>query len=216
VKKLYFIIRILFLFIPPLVLSFIVYNIFSFNFLLNPVIEQGQVVSSEDLVIEKTESLEQKFEFLLPKTINPKWFLYRVNLENNVKMAIVGNAGEVEPPYSEHDTNLVVATKKGNIEISYKKKKEVVSNVKKEEILDNIIGYRFTVDPEIKIVVGPSKIVKLEHSPSLGMVNVSGELTSLFKWIIFLSFFASWGGLIIWVRSLFQFIFFGKRWWFKI
>jgi hypothetical protein len=128
-----------------------------------------------------------------------------------MKVAIVAT----EPPYSEHETTLTVDADR-NIVIPYGYVRVLSSNAKRGNLLRQFKGYGFSVKPTQQIQVGPNQLVKLEHSPLLGAVEMRAVLSHssiLFTYILTIIF---WGGLIILARSVFQFIYFGKQWWLKI
>lgn len=207
------ILRISVIFALPFILTTILY----FAFTVRGNLEIGKENNIEnDIKPFISNSLlrqEERLEFLTP-IINPKWFLYSVKFRNNKKLAVESDTAD--PPYSEQETLLTLLINSKEISINYGENKTVSSNIKKEEILDEFSGYGFFLRGNPKQIFRPNSIVNIQDSPTLGVATYKIILSWWSILLIYLFTLLAWNGLILVAKPIFQFIYFGKQWWFKI
>lgn len=209
-KLILFLFRLCTLLAFPLILVIILYCLFFVreNLYTGEINKTLDIKSSIDNALSKQE---QRLEFLTP-IISPKWFLYTVRIQNEVKFAVVSDTAE--PPYLEYHTLLTLITDK-EIQVLYGENKKVASGIKRQEILDKFSGYIFSLKGNTEQVFGPNSEVKFQHSPSLGAAYFIVTLSGWSTLLIYFFTLIAWGGLIILAKPLFQFVYFGKRWWLK-
>ena len=89
-------------FIPVIILFYCFY--FEEDFVIDQEKDQ-QVQQIESIIKNGISKQEQRLKFLTP-IINPEWFLYNINVHNNVKLATVAEGAN--PPYVERKTSLII------------------------------------------------------------------------------------------------------------
>jgi len=191
-------------FIPVIILFYCFY--FEEDFVIDQEKDQ-QVQQIESIIKNGISKQEQRLKFLTP-IINPEWFLYNINVHNNVKLATVAEGAN--PPYVERKTSLII---KGNQEyqVSYGEDKKIQKNIKKEEIF-SLKEYSFFIYSDEKQIFPPNTIMKIQHSPSLGTATLKVSISLLSQIIIYFFSLIGWCGLIILSKPIMQFIYFGKKW----
>lgn len=204
--------RIGIVFAVPFILVVILYFLFS----VKGIIGLGKTNSLEnDIKSYINNSLlkqEQRLEFLTP-IVDPKWFLYSVNFRNDKKLAVQSDTGE--PPYSEQETSLTLLMDNKETLIKYGESKIVSRNTRRGDILNEFSRYGFFFEGNSDQVFAPNSVVNIQDSPSLGAATYKIVLS---YWSIFLIYFLgliAWCGLLLMVKSIFQFLYYGKQWWFK-
>lgn len=195
----------------PIIITYLFFISFSLN--SNFDIGSKKITPNQlkENLIEEISKKEQdpKFE-LMSEIINSKWFLYKMTFKNNMKIAITAT----EPLYSEHETVLTLKVDNQDIFIPYGEQK-IIYFQKSTFISKEFLGYSFFVKPNQEIKSGPNQVVKIEHSPLLGGVDIKITLSYLSIIKIFILSLVFWWGVIILAKQFFQFVYLGKEWWLK-
>lgn len=206
-------VRLIIVFILPFILVVVLYYLFS----VKGYLELGETNSTEnDIKSYISSSLlkqEQRLEFFTP-TIDPKWFLYSVKFQNDKKLAVQSDTGE--PPYLERETSLVLLIDGKETLIKYGESKIISRNTRRVEILNEFSRYGFFFTGSSDQIFAPNSVVNIQNSPSLGTATYKIVLSC---WSMFLIYFLGLvilSGLILVAKPLFQFVYYGKEWWFKI
>lgn len=170
--------------------------------------QKYDIKSSVNDILSKQE---QRLEFLT-RIVDPRWFLYSVKIHNNIRFAVVSD--NANPPYIERETMLTLVTDR-EILVPYGKD-SIVSSIRREEILEKFNGYKFSFEGDPNQIFPPNSYVKIQHSPALGSayLKISPTYGSLF--LIYFFAFLAWSSFLVLMRTMFQYIYFGNKWWFKV